>query len=101
MPGRCTMESSATFKEKRMFKRRDNQETESKLVEAWIENFFLKKKVENIETATAELVRAIRDKGAVPQFHNHVMRKHREEWPALWKAIDNIVKAYDLREKDK
>lgn len=85
-----------------MFKRRNARETEleGKLVEVWIENFFLKKKLSNLEKATTELVKAIRDKGAVPQYHNHVMRKHRDEWPTLWQAIDNIVKAHNTREKE-
>lgn len=83
-----------------MFNRRKHRELESKLVEAWIDNFFLKRKVADLEKATAGLVRAIRDKGAVPQYHNHVMKKHRDEWPALWQAIDNIVKAHDLQEKE-
>jgi hypothetical protein len=29
--------------------------------------------------------------GPVPQYHYHVMRKHRSEWPTLWKAIDKAV----------
>lgn len=83
-----------------VFKRREQRELEGKLVEAWIENFFLKKKVKNTDLAMAALVTAIQDKGAVPQYHAHVMKKHREEWPALWAAIDKIVEAYYLREND-
>ena len=95
------MESSDILSGQNVFKRRSTREAQlqEKLVEAWIENFFLKKKTSNMENAIAELVKAIRDKGAVPQFHNHVLRKHRSEWPVLWKAIDNIVKEYDAREK--
>jgi hypothetical protein len=35
--------------------------------------------------------RAVADVGPVPQYHAHVMRKHRAEWPKLWKAIDRIL----------
>lgn len=81
-----------------MFKRREQRELEAKLVEAWIENFFLKKKVKNTDLAIEALVTAIQNKGPVPQYHNHVMRKHREEWPKLWEALDKVVEAYYLRE---
>lgn len=96
------MEFSGTLNELNVFKRRSSHKSElqARLVEAWIENFFLKKKESNMENSIAELVKAIRDRGAVPQFHNHVMRKHRAEWPTLWNAIDNIVKEYDAREKE-
>lgn len=97
---RCTTEFSVTFNGKQMFKRREHRELESRLIEAWIENFFLKKKVNNMEKATAELIRAVKNKGPVPQYHSHVMKKHREEWPALWKAIDSLTEAYYLREKE-
>lgn len=83
-----------------MFRRREHREIEGRLIEAWIENFYLKRKVNNMDKATAALVKAVRDKGAVPQFHNHVMRKHREEWPTLWKAIDSLIEAYDLRDRE-
>jgi hypothetical protein len=38
-----------------------------------------------------EVHRAIANVGPVPQYHAHVMRKHRSEWPTLWKALDKIL----------
>lgn len=44
-----------------------------------------------LENAIQKLIDAINNEGAVPLYHRHVMRKHRSEWPTLWKAIDEIV----------
>ena len=30
--------------------------------------------------------------GPVPQYHYHVLRKHRNEWPTLWGIIDKGLK---------
>lgn len=77
-----------------MFKRRSEKDIEAQLVEAWINNFFLKKRNQNLENAVSDIVKAINDKGKVPQYHAHVLRKHREEWPTLWQALDKLVEAY-------
>jgi len=37
------------------------------------------------------LRKAIEDKGPYPKLHNKVMRRHRAEWPALWRAIDALL----------
>ena len=68
---------------------------EQQLVEAWVELFFLKKQNDEMRDAIYDIIAAIEDKGAVPQYHNHVMRKHKEEWPTLWKAINKAIKAYN------
>ena len=46
---------------------------------------FLRHTLKNIENA-------INQEGPVPNYHRHVMRKHRAEWPVLWKALDNAMK---------
>lgn len=38
-----------------------------------------------------EIKKSIEIEGPVPQYHRHVLRKHRSEWPVLWKAIDEVV----------
>lgn len=43
-------------------------------------------------TAIEQLRKAIDDAGRYPLFHEKVMKKHRFEWPALWAAIDRLVK---------
>ena len=48
----------------------------------------------DLEKAIENLISAINTEGPVPQYHQHVMRKHRAEWPALWKAIDEISAIY-------
>jgi len=42
-------------------------------------------------SAAKKLRDAIRVEGPVPQYHHHVLRKHRKEWPRLWGAIDEIL----------
>jgi hypothetical protein len=34
---------------------------------------------------------AINKKGYMPFYHDSVMKRHRREWPALWKALDRLV----------
>jgi hypothetical protein len=46
---------------------------------------------EELDKAIKKLIRAIDVEGPVPQYHRHVMRKHRSEWATLWSAIDEIV----------
>ena len=43
-----------------------------------------------MDKAIQKLIDAIKIEGPVPQYHRHVMRKHRSEWPRLWEAIDEI-----------
>lgn len=45
--------------------------------------------------AIQKLIDAINNEGPVPLYHRHVMRKHRSEWPTLWKAIDEIVSLHE------
>lgn len=47
-----------------------------------------------LDKAIRKLLDAIQVEGPVPQYHRHVMRKHRSEWPTLWKAIDDIASLY-------
>ena len=50
---------------------------------------------EELDKAVEKLIKVIRNDGAVPLDHRHVMRKHRSEWATLWSAIDEIVSAYE------
>lgn len=36
------------------------------------------------------ILRAIEDEGPSPAHHRAIMRRHREEWPALWRALDKL-----------
>jgi hypothetical protein len=40
-----------------------------------------------------DIEKAVKDAGIVPKYHHHVMKKHRDEWPTLWKAIDRMLSA--------
>lgn len=42
-------------------------------------------------TAIDALRTAIQDQGPFPGYHRYVMARHREEWPALWAAIDQLL----------
>jgi hypothetical protein len=78
-------------------KSRRERKLQGELTEARIENYFLKQKSKNTETAIANLIAAVKNNGPVPQYHRHVMKKHRDEWPTLWKAIDAIIEMNDER----
>ena len=39
-----------------------------------------------------DLRSAITVAGPRPDIHRRIMRRHREEWPTLWKAIDNLLR---------
>ena len=54
---------------------------------------------EELDKAIDKLIKAINVEGPVPQYHRHVMRKHRSEWSTLWSAIDAIVAAYESDSK--
>lgn len=45
------------------------------------------------EEAIAKIKKALLDKGPNPKFHDAMMEKHRKEWPALWRGLDELVKA--------
>jgi hypothetical protein len=49
---------------------------------------------EELDNAIKKLIKAIDVEGPVPQYHRHVVRKHRSEWATLWSAIDEIVAIY-------
>lgn len=38
-----------------------------------------------------ELLAAVNNTGSHPEYHREVMRRHRREWPTLWKAIDRLL----------
>jgi hypothetical protein len=38
-----------------------------------------------------QLRRAIEDEGGNPRHHRETMARHRDEWPALWRAIDGLL----------
>lgn len=45
----------------------------------------------NLIDALNDVRRAVRDQGPVPAHHRAVLRRHREEWPALWRALDRLI----------
>lgn len=38
---------------------------------------------------------AIKNEGISPHYHRRVMRKHRRQWPTLWRAIDNLLEEFE------
>jgi soluble cytochrome b562 len=52
----------------------------------------LSDKLEELRGLLYEVVRAIEDKGKNPTYHQQTMKRHRTEWPVLWKALDKIRK---------
>lgn len=43
------------------------------------------------EDAIDEVRQAVRVEGSHPDHHRQVMRRHRQEWPTLWAAIDALI----------
>ena len=41
--------------------------------------------------AVEAVLKAIRNPGSHPAHHAKVMRAHREEWPTLWAALDELL----------
>ncbi len=46
---------------------------------------------DRLEAAVEALRRAIEDADADPKTHGARMARHREQWPELWTAIDQLV----------
>lgn len=54
--------------------------------------------VDQVKRVAEEALRvrkAIVDEGPVPRVHRRIMRRHREQWPTLWKALDDMVAAIE------
>lgn len=52
-------------------------------------------KLDAIYNAAFRLRTAIRNAGPVPNHHWMVMERHRKEWPTLWEALDELLKAVE------
>ena len=46
------------------------------------------------DRAAWAVVRAIKQEGPQPRYHREVMARHRNEWPTLWEALDELMRAY-------
>jgi hypothetical protein len=83
-----------------MFISSKRKELQKRLVDTWVDNFLLKKKLENYEQAFGDIVTAIENKGKVPKYQEHVTKKHRDEWPDLWRAIDKALIIFDYKKEN-
>lgn len=43
--------------------------------------------------AIEKLADAVQNEGSHPAYHRQVMVKHRNEWPTLWRAIQEVLDA--------
>lgn len=50
----------------------------------------LSDKLDELRGLLYEVARAIENKGKNPTYHDQTMKRHRTEWPALWKTLDKI-----------
>jgi hypothetical protein len=48
--------------------------------------------INRLRKLIADVRDAIYIEGPVPQYHRHVLRKHRSEWPRLWSTLDKLIK---------
>ena len=50
----------------------------------------------DIKKQTVEnIVKAIRDKGSHPEYHDDIMDLFEEKWPTLFSAIEDLLAEYD------
>lgn len=52
-------------------------------------------RVETLRTAIRGVAKAIRDEGPAPRIHRGTMMRHRKEWPTLWDALRELLRAFD------
>ena len=45
--------------------------------------------------AARAVVQAINDEGVNPPYHRDVMRRHCQEWPMLWRALNDLIREVD------
>lgn len=57
------------------------------------DNARLADKLDEVRGLLRDLIAAIENPGSHPDHHKYIMKKHRQEWPTLWKTIDRIRKA--------
>lgn len=55
----------------------------------------LEKENRELRESIRRVVRAIRQKGPVPKYHDKIERQHRKTWPRLWLMLDMMLKSYD------
>lgn len=49
--------------------------------------------------AAQRVRRAIKDEGRLPALHRKIMRKHRRDWPVLWGALNELIRALEEQER--
>ena len=52
----------------------------------------LSDKLDEVRGLLSELIDAVNNPGSSLENHKYIMKKHRQEWPLLWKTIDKIKK---------
>lgn len=76
-----------------MFRKRD-YEAESFAIQQWISANSCQAELDILRAKIAELDTIIQNRGLVPRYQDFVERKHRDEWPLLWSAIDSLREEY-------
>lgn len=59
--------------------------------ELFRENIELRAQNIRLADAALQIHRAVRTVGPAPRYHRRILRRHRREWPVLWRAIDNTI----------
>ena len=55
------------------------------------------KEIEHLRALIINIQKAILNEGRNPEYHQQLMRRHKEEWPVLWSAIDKLIKQEEPR----
>lgn len=59
---------------------------------------FLLARIAERERAAREWDAAYNNPGPAPEYHYRTMRRHRDEWPTLWRSLDTFTPARVLAE---
>lgn len=59
---------------------------------------FLLARIAEDETRARAWSRAHNDPGPQPTYHYEIMRRHRREWPTLWRSLDRFTPERALAE---
>lgn len=79
------------FKERpTMWGRKSKREQEQFAISQWIYSEKHRHDLAELSKHVYNVIRAIDEKGLVPKYHDFVLKKHRDEWPQLWAALDDL-----------
>lgn len=75
--------------------RKKTQDAEAFAIQQWLSAHNCETDLAMLRAKVKAVNDAIEDKGRVPKYQEFVMKKHRDEWAALWEALDDLCAEYN------